>query len=112
MLGVAAALLLAWRRPRRALALAIIPILVVLAFENGVHSVHHLNQVRHLDDLRSSSTCPVAAATAHLAGTLVDGAVEKHVAPTLPERVIVQRPLRVDASCLAVHQGRAPPLSA
>ena len=112
MLGVAAALLLAWRRPRRALALAIIPTLLVLAFENGVHSVHHLNQVRHLDDLRSSSTCPVAAATAHLAGTLVDGAVEQHVVPISPERVVVQPPLRVDASCLAVHQGRAPPLSA
>src|SRR6516225_5534267 len=68
----AAALVFAWWRPRRALALGIVMILAVLAFENGVHSVHHLNQVRHLDDLRSSSTCPVAAATAHIAGTLVD----------------------------------------
>jgi hypothetical protein len=112
ILGVAAALMLAWRRPRRALALAIVSILVVLAFENGLHSVHHLNQVRHLDDLRSSSTCPVAAATAHLAGTPVDRAVERHLVPTLPERVVAQSLLRVDASGLAVHQGRAPPLSA
>src|SRR5215510_1889170 len=82
LLGAAAALVFAWWRPRRALTLGIVMILAVLAFENGVHSVHHLNQVRHLDDLRSSSTCPVAAAIAHVAGTLVDGAVEKHLAPT------------------------------
>ena len=108
----AAALVFAWWRPRRALALGIVMILAVLAFENGVHSVHHLNQVRHLDDLRSSSTCPVAAATAHIAGTLVDGAIEERLVPASPEHVAVQTPPRPDASCLAAHQGRAPPLSA
>jgi len=112
LLGAAAALVFAWRRPRRALALGIVMILAVLAFENGVHSVHHLNQVRHLDDLRSSSTCPVAAATAHVAGTLVDGAIEERLVPASPERVTLQTPLRLDASCLTAHQGRAPPLSA
>ena len=112
ILGAAAVLAVARRRPRRAMALAIVLILAVFAFENGVHSVHHLNQVRHLDDLRSASMCPVAAATAQLAGTPVDGAIDERPMPASAERVVVQQLLRLDSSCLAVLQGRAPPLSA
>src|SRR5262249_2900456 len=112
LLGAAAALVFAWGRPRRALVLGIVIILAVLGFENGLPSVHHLSQVRHLDDLRSNSTCPVAAATAHVAGTLVDGAIEERLVPASPERVVLQTPSRPDASCLAAHQRRAPPLSA
>jgi hypothetical protein len=112
MLAAAAALIVAWRRPRRALALAIVLILGLFAFENGVHSVHHLNDLRHLDDLRSGAICHVAAATAHVAGTLVDGVTPEH--PVLPsrERLVLQHHLSVDALFFAAHQGRAPPISA
>jgi len=102
----------AWRRPRRALVPAIVVILTVFAFENGVHSVHHLNARHHADDLRSGATCTVAAATAQLAGTPVDGAVDAPFIPAAPERLILQQQLSFDASSLAVHQGRAPPVSA
>ena len=50
----AAAVALAWRRPRRAAALALVLVLAVFAFEDGLHSVHH-----GLDQTQASS-CPVA----------------------------------------------------
>ena len=112
VLAVAAVSIAAWRRPRRALVLAIVLILGLFAFENGVHSVHHLNDVRHLDDLRSGATCTVAAATAQLSGTPVDYAVEAQLIPASPERLVPQQSLSFDASDLAAHQGRAPPVSA
>jgi hypothetical protein len=112
VLAVAVVSIAAWRRPRRALALAIVLILGLLAFENGVHSVHHLNDLRHLDDLRSGATCTVAAATAQLSGTPVDNAVEVQPIPASPERLVLQQPLSFDASNLAAHQGRAPPIAA
>jgi len=112
VLAAAAALIVAWRRPRRALALAIVLILALFAFENGVHSVHHLNDLRHLEDLRSGLTCHVAAATAHLSGTPVDATtLESLVLPSY-ERVVVPVQSVVAARSLSAHQGRAPPLSA
>jgi len=112
MLAAVAVMIVAWRRPRRALALAIVLILGLFAFENGVHSVHHLNDLRQVDDLRSATKCPVAAATTHLAGTPVDGATHEHLVLTSPERVVLPQQLGFEASCIAVHQGRAPPISA
>ena len=111
-LAVAVVSIAAWRRPRRALALAVVLILGLFAFENGVHSVHHLNDLRHLDDLRSGATCTVAAATAQLSGTPVDYAVEAQLIPASHERLVLQQALSFDASDLAAHQGRAPPVSA
>ena len=112
MLAATVALIIAWRRPRRALVLAVVLILGLFAFENGVHSVHHLNDLRHLDDLRSGATCSVAAATAHLAGTPVDSAPPEYRILTAQERVVLPQQLSFDASSLAAHQGRAPPTSA
>jgi len=112
ILAAAAALIVAWRRPRRALALAIVLILALFAFENGVHSVHHLNDVRHLEDLRSGLTCHVAAATAHLSGTPVDVATHESLVLPSHESVLVLAQPDVDTRSLSAHQGRAPPLSA
>ena len=112
LLGAAAALTISWRRPRRALALAVVLILGLFAFENGVHSVHHLDDLRHLNDLRSGATCSVAAATAHLAGTPVDSATPEYRILTAQERVVLPQQLSFDASSLTAHQGRAPPISA
>ena len=112
MLAAAAALIVAWRRPRRSLALAIVLILALFAFENGVHSVHHLNDLRHLDDLRSGLTCHVAAASAHLSGTPVDATTPEYLVLPAYERLVVQHQPAVDALSLSAHQGRAPPISA
>jgi hypothetical protein len=112
ILAAAAALIVAWRRPRRALALAIVLILALFAFENGVHSVHHLNEVRHLDDLRSGLTCHLAAASAHLSGTPVDATTPEYLVLPSYERLVVQHQPAVDALSLSAHQGRAPPISA
>jgi len=112
MLVAAAALSAVWRRPRRALALAIVLILAVFAFENGVHSVHHLNALGHHEDLRSGMTCHVAAATAHLAGTPVEATTQESLVLPLHERVVVAPQPAADALSLSAHQGRAPPLSA
>jgi hypothetical protein len=112
ILAAAAALIVARRRPRRALALAIVLILALFAFENGVHSVHHLNDLRHLDDLRSGLTCHVAAATAHLSGTPVDATTHESLVLPSYERLVVQHQPAVDALSLSAHQGRAPPISA
>ena len=112
ILAAAAALIVAWRRPRRALALAIVLILALFAFENGVHSVHHLSDPRHLEDLRSGLTCHVAAATAHLSGTPVDATTPEYLVLPSYERLVVQHQPAVDALSLSAHQGRAPPVSA
>jgi hypothetical protein len=111
-LAAAAAMILGWRRPRRALALGIVLILAVFAFENGVHSVHHLGGPRHLNDLRSGATCAVAAATLHVNGTTVDGAALEHVVSRSEERLAVRQRPSFDTLSLAAHQGRAPPISA
>jgi hypothetical protein len=94
------------RRPRRAVALAIVFVLALFAYETGVHSVHHLN------DRAASAACVVASGATHVAGTPVDvGAVEPLILASLERLVLDSRP-NVEVRSLAVHQGRAPPLAA
>jgi hypothetical protein len=98
-----AALAVAWR-PRRVLALTLVLVAGVLAFETGVHSAHHLGQAEE------AARCAVAAMatqlSADLAGTAPD-TVPVHVieilvaAPAAP--VVPARPVAPDA-------GRAPPV--
>ena len=94
------------RRPRRAVALAIVFVLALFAFETGVHSVHHLN------DHGSGATCAVASGTAHVTGTLVDGGAGETLVLESLERLVLDSRPNVEIRSLAVHQGRAPPLSA
>jgi hypothetical protein len=105
-LAAGAALIIAARWPRRALALALTLILGVLAFESGVHSVHHIG------DAQSGATCSVATATAQIAGTPGDDV--SPAPPILPseKRVALQQRPNLEAFSLAVHQGRAPPRTA
>ena len=101
---VAAALALGWRRPRRAAALALVLLLAVFAFENGLHSVHHgMNQAQ-------ASSCPVAAAGAHLSATPVDGAPCDVVLPVVALAVETS-PSDPIAYLASPEQGRAPPCS-
>lgn len=93
------------RRPRRKLALALVLLLAIFAFENGVHSVHHLN------DQDRGAQCVVASASQHVAGTEVDG-VRAADAPAPAEPALVP-PVRIirSARSLGPHEGRAPPVS-
>ncbi len=108
--GVAAALALviaAVRRPRRALALAIVLILALFAFEDGVHSVHHLN------DPTGRAACAVAlAASTHAAGPPADGWTVEPLIVVVPERLVFETRPNLSSCPLAAHQGRAPPLAA
>ena len=93
------------RRPRRNLALALVLLLAILAFENGLHSVHHLN------DQDRGESCAVASASQHVAGTEVEGSFTAAApAPAEPTRVASVRVIR-SARSLGPHEGRAPPVA-
>jgi hypothetical protein len=93
------------RRPRRKLALALVLLLAVFAFENGVHSVHHLN------DQDRGEQCAVASASQHVAGIEAAGVlIAESPAPAEPTVTLGVRVIR-SARSLGLHEGRAPPIS-
>ena len=102
LLASVAALVLGARH-RRTLALALVLIAGLLAFEAGVHSVHHLGSARDM------SQCAMAAAAAHVQGAIDDpaAALERpgpvSAAPTAPA------PQRLATRVWRAGQGRAPP---
>lgn len=102
---VAAAVALGWWRPRRAVALALVLLLAVFAFEDGLHSVHH-----GLDQAQAAS-CQVAAAAAHLHGTLVDGIAPCDVILPVVVLAVETSPSDPIAPLASPEQGRAPPCS-
>jgi len=96
----------AWRRPRRALVLAVVLLLAVFAFEDGLHSVHHLLDTTKL------AKCQVAVAAAHLNATAVDDAGVTDVilpAPAVATDAGQSAPATRFPSPV---QGRAPPTRA
>ena len=85
------------------LAVAIVLVLLLFAFESGVHAVHHLG------DREAASQCSVASASTHLAGTLAEPVQidvlrrsPMQTPPAAPHPVAASQPFRPDA-------GRAPP---
>jgi hypothetical protein len=103
ILGVLAAVVLAWRRPRRALILAMVLLLAIFAFEDGLHSVHHLAERSKLNP------CAIAVATAHLNATAVDdGATVDIVLPVFASLTEIGQTDPVTSFPSPV-QGRAPP---
>ena len=99
----AIALVSAWR-PRRVIALVLVLVAAVFAFEAGVHSTHHLGQ---RDDARH---CVVAGISAQLSADLVDTTVAAGPA------AVVQHPFAscttpdIAARSVAPDAGRAPPI--
>ena len=94
---------LGWRRPRRTLVFAMVLLLAVFAFEDGLHSVHHL-----LDKPRLAK-CTVAAASAHLQATAIDdGGVTDVILPA-PAVAMEAGQCAPVARFLRPSQGRAPP---
>jgi hypothetical protein len=103
LLGVLGAIGMAWRRPRRALALAIVLLLAVFAFEGGLHSAHHAGDQHH------AATCPVASASIHLSATAVDiGSNHDVVLPTAGDALERAASAPISRS-FCPDQGRAPP---
>jgi hypothetical protein len=104
--AVAAALagaMLLRRAPRRTVALALVLLLAVFAYENGLHSVHHGADRQHM------ASCALSAASNHLSATVVDQPICAEAtlytlgsAPVLAETAPI-------ALSPGVHQGRAPP---
>ena len=104
VLVAAVIVLLAARRPRRALALGLSLIVMVFIFETGVHSVHHLSTRGHADH------CVLAAASGHITG--VDASLPGDAAPSLQPSgeiaLFVESPA-IDHD-VRPDQGRAPPI--
>jgi hypothetical protein len=99
-LGIAA---LGWRRPRRVLVFAVVLLLAVFAFEDGLHSVHHLV------DRAQLNKCAVAVAAAHLNATAADdGGTVDVVLPVIAALTEVSQTDPV-TSFLSPVLGRAPP---
>ena len=102
--GLAAGLLLALTRPRprRGLVVLLGVLLGILAFENGVHSVHHLGE-------HQVAPCVVAAAASHLAAAL-DGDTPVLHAPVSVSGPVTERPAshRLGPN-LGPDPARAPP---
>jgi len=96
----------AWRRPRRALVLAVVLLLAAFAFEDGLHSVHHLLDTTKL------AKCQVAVAAAHLNATAVDdGGVTDVILPAPAVAADAGQSAPVTRFPSPV-QGRAPPTRA
>jgi hypothetical protein len=86
---------------RRALVIAVVLVLSVLAFESGVHSAHHLGQ--------PDATCLVAAGTTHLHGTTPAPVTADTTQLAPGERLVQAESLLSDSALARSHQGRAPP---
>lgn len=104
LLGAFVVVALGWRRPRRALVFAVVLLLAVFAFEDGLHSVHHL--------VDRSTKCAVAVAAAHLNATAADDGGTVDV--ILPVIAVLTEVSQTDpvTSFLSPVQGRAPPTPA
>lgn len=97
------AALLVQRRTRRAIVLTLVVLLAVLAFENGLHSVHH-----GLDERRLAG-CPLGVASSHLSATPVeDIAAAELILAVVASAPELSQP-DVDLRALPPQQGRAPP---
>ncbi len=103
LLGGLALAALGWRRPRRVLVFAVVLLLALFAYEDGLHSVHHLV------DRSQLNKCAVAAAAAHLNATAADdGGTVDVVLPVIAALTEVSQTDPV-TSFLSPVQGRAPP---
>ena len=103
LLAALAAMGLGWRRPRRAVAFALILLLAVFAYEGGLHSVHHGADVKQM------ARCPVGAAAVHLSATPVACVASVDVVPPIVAPAPRTNHAVLLARFLSPDQGRAPP---
>ncbi len=103
LVGALLAVALCRERPRRAIALAVVLLLAVLCFEDGLHSVHHLTGQGKL------ARCSVSTATAHLRAITVDSVANTDIVLPVIAVAIESRQTDPVARFLSPDQGRAPP---
>lgn len=91
----------------RAIAsLSLAAVLVLLAFETGVHSAHHVSAGD------AGPLCAVAAATAHLVGVPIDTATVHRVVLSPCEIAPIDRVQAPALPLLFDDRTRAPPITA
>lgn len=96
------ALALAGRRsPRRAATLGLAVLLALLAFESGIHAVHHL------DD--PDAHCAVASASAHVPGAEIAPVDAGPILLVATDPLPVAEPCALPARFIRPDEGRAPP---
>lgn len=101
VLAAVAVLALAIARRRHAVAVVCVAVLVLIAFEAGLHSVHHIGDHR-------DASCVIASASAHTGALTVESvALERPTEVATPVAVSVGTPKMVRSS--APDLGRAPP---
>jgi hypothetical protein len=101
LIAAVAVAAVALARRRRAVALACVALLALIAFETGLHSVHHIGD-------QPGSSCVIASASAQTGALTVDRtALERPTEVTTPVVVSVQAP--TTARSAAPDLGRAPP---
>jgi hypothetical protein len=93
------------RHPRRAMVLGLGLLLVIFAFEDGLHSVHHGFDAKQYDE------CTIAAASAHLSALSVDSVLATSVVLVATEGALETDPASPLPRLLDPHQGRAPPFA-
>lgn len=91
----------------RALTLGLALALALFLVEDAIHSVHHL-----LAEPDEMSACAIAAALAHVAGTVVEAVTAEQPLQPCLERPADSDPGDPRIQFLRPDQGRAPPLSA
>jgi hypothetical protein len=96
--------LLLARRRRAGLALALVLVLGILAFETGFHSTHHLERPDE------AARCVVAGASAQLSADLVDVTLDVPRASVVPDRVAVPDLPAAVVRVVPPDAGRAPPV--
>jgi hypothetical protein len=103
LVALAALSLLLAGRPRRAVALGLVGVVAMLAFETGVHATHHLGQPEQ------AARCVVAGASSNLSADVVDPVHDLPPAAAAEARVVLLAPSPVVARAVAPSAGRAPP---
>jgi len=90
-------------RQRRLMAVTLVAIVALLAFETGVHSTHHLGKPA------DSAHCAVAWMSAQLSADLVDAAVDAVPTPAPQTTLCLLAPPALAERAIAPDAGRAPP---
>ncbi len=91
------------RAPRRVAAVAFAMLIAVLAFETGVHAVHHLG------DRHAASHCAVASVAPHVGGTTDAPSTCTPSLDVNADAVVVADGVVLLARSLGPSPGRAPP---
>jgi hypothetical protein len=103
LLALVTVALLAMKTPRRMAAAAFVVLLAIVAFETGVHGVHHLG------DTHAASHCVVASVAPHLGGATDAPVTDTPHLLVTADSVAVADELVLAACPLGPCPGRSPP---